>query len=103
MAEQEETRPGTVLVVGAGVAGIKAALELAETGYRCTIAVNWLEGLSRDAVDDILRQWSEDHGKQQIAGSCPVELAADQIRTLRRSPRWISAAYCGRSFVSRIR
>jgi heterodisulfide reductase subunit A len=34
MADTEETRPGTVLVVGAGVAGIKAALELAETGYQ---------------------------------------------------------------------
>jgi len=37
MAEHEETRPGTVLVVGAGVAGIKAALELAETGYRVVL------------------------------------------------------------------
>jgi heterodisulfide reductase subunit A len=34
MADTEETRPGKVLVVGAGVAGIKAALELAETGYQ---------------------------------------------------------------------
>jgi len=34
MAETEEQKIGTTLVVGAGVAGIKAALELAETGYR---------------------------------------------------------------------
>jgi heterodisulfide reductase subunit A len=30
----EEIRVGTVLVVGAGIAGIKSALELAETGYK---------------------------------------------------------------------
>jgi len=30
----EESKVGTVLVVGAGIAGIKSALELAETGYR---------------------------------------------------------------------
>jgi len=37
MPDNEETRPGTVLVIGAGVAGIKAALELAETGYRVVL------------------------------------------------------------------
>ncbi|MFO8056799.1 MAG: FAD-dependent oxidoreductase [bacterium] len=34
----EEERVGTVLVVGAGIAGIKAALELAETGYKVLLA-----------------------------------------------------------------
>lgn len=34
----DEKRAGTVLVVGAGIAGIKAALELAETGYRVLLA-----------------------------------------------------------------
>ena len=34
----EEKRVGTVLVVGAGIAGIKAALELAETGYKVLLA-----------------------------------------------------------------
>ena len=34
----QEERIGTVLVVGAGIAGIKAALELAETGYKVLLA-----------------------------------------------------------------
>jgi len=34
----EENKAGTVLVVGAGIAGIKAALELAETGYQVVLA-----------------------------------------------------------------
>ena len=36
----EENKVGTVLVVGAGIAGIKAALELAETGYRVILTDN---------------------------------------------------------------
>ncbi len=34
----EKEKPGTVLVVGAGIAGIKAALDLAETGYRVILS-----------------------------------------------------------------
>ena len=34
----EENRVGTVLVIGAGIAGIKAALELAETRYKVLLA-----------------------------------------------------------------
>ncbi len=34
----EEKKIGTVLVVGAGIAGIKSALELAETGYKVILA-----------------------------------------------------------------
>ena len=33
----EEQRIGTVLVVGAGISGIKAAMELAETGYKVVL------------------------------------------------------------------
>ena len=32
-----DTRVGTVLVVGAGIAGIKSSLELAETGYKALL------------------------------------------------------------------
>jgi len=35
---EAENRVGTVLVVGAGIAGIKASLELAETGYKVLLA-----------------------------------------------------------------
>jgi heterodisulfide reductase subunit A len=34
----EKTAIGKVLVVGAGISGIKAALELAETGYKVVLA-----------------------------------------------------------------
>jgi len=36
----EENNVGTVLVVGAGIAGIKSALELAETGYKVILTDN---------------------------------------------------------------
>ncbi|RJP71219.1 MAG: CoB--CoM heterodisulfide reductase iron-sulfur subunit A family protein [Candidatus Abyssobacteria bacterium SURF_17] len=36
----EESTVGTVLVVGAGIAGIKSALELAETGYKVILTDN---------------------------------------------------------------
>ena len=35
---EAEERVGTALVVGAGIAGIKASLELAETGYKVLLA-----------------------------------------------------------------
>ncbi|HKK89782.1 MAG TPA: 4Fe-4S binding protein, partial [Desulfobacteraceae bacterium] len=45
MAEQKQT--GTVLVAGAGIGGIKAAIELAEVGYRVVLVDSspWIGGI----------------------------------------------------------
>lgn len=72
---------GPVLVTHWGLSG-PAVLKLSAwgarllhgCGYRFTLRVDWCPDLAQDTLASRLEDWAAQHGRQLVAGSCPVEL-----------------------------